>query len=97
MALDMAGLIAGTKYRGQFEEGIKAVMDEIIRAKNVILLNLLLRPWRSRNVGTATFPPDPQGPPRLRHDKQKKKKTSKTTEIRLQKYSTPEILGPFLL
>ena len=30
-------MVAGTKYRGQFEERIKAVMDEIIRAKNVIL------------------------------------------------------------
>jgi ATP-dependent Clp protease ATP-binding subunit ClpC len=30
-------LVAGTKYRGQFEERIKAVMDEIRRAKNVIL------------------------------------------------------------
>ena len=30
-------MVAGTKYRGQFEERIKAVMDEIRRAKNVIL------------------------------------------------------------
>jgi len=37
IALDMALLVAGTKYRGQFEERIKAVMDEIKRAKNVIL------------------------------------------------------------
>jgi ATP-dependent Clp protease ATP-binding subunit ClpC len=35
--LDMALMIAGTKYRGQFEERIKAVMDEIRRAKNIIL------------------------------------------------------------
>ena len=35
--LDMALMIAGTKYRGQFEERIKAVMDEIRREKNVIL------------------------------------------------------------
>jgi ATP-dependent Clp protease ATP-binding subunit ClpC len=35
--LDMALMVAGTKYRGQFEERIKAVMDEMIRAKNVIL------------------------------------------------------------
>jgi len=35
--LDMALMVAGTKYRGQFEERIKAVMDEIRRAKNVIL------------------------------------------------------------
>lgn len=37
ITLDMALMIAGTKYRGQFEERIKAVMDEIRRAKNVIL------------------------------------------------------------
>ena len=35
--LDMALMIAGTKYRGQFEERIKAVMDEIRREQNVIL------------------------------------------------------------
>ncbi len=37
VTLDMALMIAGTKYRGQFEERIKAVMDEIKRIKNVIL------------------------------------------------------------
>ncbi len=37
VALDLALLIAGTKYRGQFEERIKVVMEEIRRAKNVIL------------------------------------------------------------
>jgi ATP-dependent Clp protease ATP-binding subunit ClpC len=37
ITLDMALMVAGTKYRGQFEERIKAVMDEIRRAKNVIL------------------------------------------------------------
>ncbi len=37
IALDMALMVAGTKYRGQFEERIKAVMDEIRRAKNIIL------------------------------------------------------------
>ncbi|MSR65557.1 MAG: ATP-dependent Clp protease ATP-binding subunit [Verrucomicrobiae bacterium] len=35
--LDLALMVAGTKYRGQFEERIKAVMDEIKRCKNVIL------------------------------------------------------------
>src|SRR6516225_5807601 len=38
ITLDLALMIAGTKYRGQFEERIKAVMDEIRRSKNVILL-----------------------------------------------------------
>ncbi len=37
VTLDMALMVAGTKYRGQFEERIKAVMDEIRRAGDVIL------------------------------------------------------------
>ncbi len=37
VSLDLALMVAGTKYRGQFEERIKAVMDEIRRVKNVIL------------------------------------------------------------
>jgi len=37
VALDLAMMVAGTKYRGQFEERIKAVMTEVRRAKNVIL------------------------------------------------------------
>jgi ATP-dependent Clp protease ATP-binding subunit ClpC len=37
VTLDLALMVAGTKYRGQFEERIKAVMDEIRKAGNVIL------------------------------------------------------------
>ncbi|MBK8475647.1 MAG: ATP-dependent Clp protease ATP-binding subunit [Opitutaceae bacterium] len=37
ITLDLALMVAGTKYRGQFEERIKAVMDEIKRAKNVMI------------------------------------------------------------
>src|SRR5947208_1358135 len=37
ITLDLALMVAGTKYRGQFEERIKAVMDEIRRSKSVIL------------------------------------------------------------
>ncbi|HEY0724455.1 MAG TPA: ATP-dependent Clp protease ATP-binding subunit, partial [Pyrinomonadaceae bacterium] len=37
ITLDLALMVAGTKYRGQFEERIKVVMDEIRRSKNVIL------------------------------------------------------------
>ncbi len=37
LALDMAAVIAGTKYRGQFEERLKAVMNEISQTRNVIL------------------------------------------------------------
>jgi len=35
--LDMALLVAGTKYRGQFEERIKAILDEVRQSKNIIL------------------------------------------------------------
>jgi ATP-dependent Clp protease ATP-binding subunit ClpC len=37
ITLDLALMVAGTKYRGQFEERIKAVMDEIKKARNIIL------------------------------------------------------------
>ncbi len=37
VVLDLAMMVAGTKYRGQFEERIKAVMNEVRKAKNVIL------------------------------------------------------------
>jgi ATP-dependent Clp protease ATP-binding subunit ClpC len=37
VTLDLALMVAGTKYRGQFEERIKAVMDEIRKVKNVVL------------------------------------------------------------
>ena len=37
IVLDLALMVAGTKYRGQFEERIKAVMDEIRRSENVMI------------------------------------------------------------
>ena len=37
VTLDLAAMVAGSKYRGEFEERIKSVMDEVIRAKNVLL------------------------------------------------------------
>ena len=37
VVLDLAMMVAGTKYRGQFEERIKAVINEVKRAKNVVL------------------------------------------------------------
>ncbi len=37
VVLDLAMMVAGTKYRGQFEERIKAVMNEVRRARNIIL------------------------------------------------------------
>ena len=37
IALDLAALVAGTKYRGQFEERMKAVMSELEKTENVIL------------------------------------------------------------
>ena len=37
VSLDLASLVAGTKYRGQFEERMKAVMNELEKNDNVIL------------------------------------------------------------
>jgi ATP-dependent Clp protease ATP-binding subunit ClpC len=37
ISLDMALMLAGTKYRGQFEERLKAGMDDVMRAKNIVL------------------------------------------------------------
>jgi ATP-dependent Clp protease ATP-binding subunit ClpC len=37
VTLDLGALVAGTKYRGQFEERMKAIMNELYRAKDVIL------------------------------------------------------------
>ena len=36
-ALDLTGMVAGTKYRGDFEERIKSVIDEVTKSKNIIL------------------------------------------------------------
>lgn len=38
LALDLAGLVAGTKYRGEFEERLKRVVNEIIQARGEIIL-----------------------------------------------------------
>ena len=37
ISLDMASLVAGTKYRGQFEERIKAILNELAKNKDIIL------------------------------------------------------------
>ncbi|MDE7144540.1 MAG: ATP-dependent Clp protease ATP-binding subunit, partial [Duncaniella sp.] len=37
ISLDMASIVAGTKYRGQFEERIKTILDELAKNKNIIL------------------------------------------------------------
>ena len=37
LSLDLSGMVAGTKYRGEFEERIKAAMEEIKKAGNIIL------------------------------------------------------------
>ncbi len=37
MTLDMGTVVAGTKYRGEFEDRLKKVMDEIRQAGNIIL------------------------------------------------------------
>lgn len=37
VSLDLTGMVAGTKYRGDFEERIKTVIDEVLKSKDVIL------------------------------------------------------------
>ena len=37
IALDIASIVAGTKYRGQFEERMKAILNELAKNKNIIL------------------------------------------------------------
>jgi len=37
VALDMASIVAGTKYRGQFEERLKAIINEVTKNKNIII------------------------------------------------------------
>ena len=37
LCLDLAGMIAGTKYRGQFEERLKGLLDEIKKDSNIVL------------------------------------------------------------
>ncbi|MFM9011012.1 MAG: Clp protease N-terminal domain-containing protein, partial [Planctomycetota bacterium] len=44
VVLDLAMMVAGTKYRGQFEERIKAVMNAVRRAKNTLRFNDELHP-----------------------------------------------------
>ena len=37
MTLDMGSVVAGTKYRGEFEDRLKKIMDEIRQAGNIVL------------------------------------------------------------
>ena len=37
VTLDLAGMVAGAKYRGEFEERLKSIMQEIRKAENIIL------------------------------------------------------------
>ncbi len=37
ISLDMAGMVAGTKYRGQFEERVKTLIDEVVKHPNIIV------------------------------------------------------------
>src|SRR5436309_3118695 len=59
ITLDLALMVAGTKYRGQFEERIKAVMDEIRRSKNVILfIDVMDEAGARARINAMTRPPD---------------------------------------
>lgn len=44
IALDMSALIAGAKYRGEFEDRLKAVVNEVIKSENIILLSMKFTP-----------------------------------------------------
>jgi ATP-dependent Clp protease ATP-binding subunit ClpB len=46
-SLDMGALIAGAKYKGEFEERLKAVIKEVIQSDGEIMCCLLMRstPW----------------------------------------------------
>lgn len=48
VSLDLTGMIAGTKYRGDFEDRIKNAMDEVKAAGNVILLSTSCTPSSAR-------------------------------------------------
>ncbi len=37
LALDLAAIVAGTKYRGQFEERLKSILNEVVKSKDIIL------------------------------------------------------------
>jgi len=58
IVLDLALMVAGTKYRGQFEERIKAVMEEIKRSQDVIILlmNFIPLSGQAQPKGLLTHP-----------------------------------------
>ncbi len=58
LALDMGALVAGAKYRGEFEERLKGVLNDLAKQEgNVILLSTNCTPWSGRVKRTARWMP----------------------------------------
>src|SRR5204862_73823 len=74
LSLDMAAVIAGTKYRGQFEERLKAIINEIAQNKNIILfideLHTLVGAGAARHAGPASRGRGAQGQARAHQRRQ---------------------------
>ena len=59
LILDLAGMVAGTKYRGEFEERIKSVIDEGSGTQNILLfideLHTMIEPEAPRISGCFQY------------------------------------------